>query len=322
MKSVIGGKKINRGVTMRIAIIGCGGVGGYFGGKLAKAGNDVTFFARGEHLKALQANGLTVKSILGDFKIDRVKATDSIKQIGNVDLIIMAVKAWQVKDLALQLRDIVDKDTKIIPLQNGVMAAEEIVETIGAEYVIGGLCRMFSKIESPGVICHFGVEPMIVFGERDGSISARTMKLKTLFDSAAILSKTSDNIQAELWRKFIVICVSALLAVTKCNYGELRELQETRQMMIDLLTEIYTLSQKIGISLEPDIVSKSVGFIDSLPYESTSSLTRDVLEGKPSEIDYQNGTVVKLGEKYGVATPTNKFIYHCILPMEKKARKR
>ncbi len=307
---------------MKISIIGSGGVGGYFGGKLAKAGNEVTFFARGEHLNALQTHGLTVKSILGDFKIETVNATDSIKTMGQADLIIMGVKAWQVKEMAQQLPEIVHKNTVILPLQNGVMAAEEIMDTIGPKNVIGGLCRIFSKIASPGVISHFGVDPVIVFGELDGTLSARTTQLKTWLETAGIHSILSENINAELWKKFIIICVSALLAVTKCNYGELRELPETRQMMVDLLTEIYNVAQKMGISLEPTIVEKSVSFIDSLPYESTSSLTRDVWEGKPSEIDYQNGTVVKLGEKYGIATPVNKFITHCILPMEKKARKR
>jgi 2-dehydropantoate 2-reductase len=129
------------------------------------------------------------------------------------------------------------------------------------------------------------------------------------------------DIESELWKKFLMICVSGLLAVTRTTYGELRELKETREMMIDLFTEIYTLSQHIGIAMEADFVEKTISIIDSLPYDSTSSLTRDVWEGKPSEIDYQNGTVVKLGEKYGVDVPINRFVYNSILPMEQKARK-
>jgi len=306
---------------MKIAIIGTGGVGGYFGGKLARAGNDVTFLARGRHLKAIQQHGLTIRSIKGDFKISPAKATDSIKTIGKADLIILAIKAWQIEDIAKDLNNIADRETVILPLQNGVSTADELKEYIRPENIIGGLCRIISKIESPGVINHTGVEPEIVFGELDNSATERIHKIKAVFDRADIKAKISDDIIADLWKKFIPICVSGLLAVTGTNYGELRELSETRQLMIELIEEIYKLSQKAGISIEKSFTKKAIAFIDSFPYDSTSSLTRDVKEGKPSEIEYQNGTVVKLAKKYGVKTPVNKFVYHCILPMEKKARK-
>ncbi len=305
---------------MRIAIIGTGGVGGYFGAKIAKAGFDVTFLARGEHLETMLNNGLTVKSILGDFRIENVKATDKITGIKNPDLVILGVKAWQIKEIRDDLKKIIHSNSMILPLQNGVLAAEELIENIDKSSVLGGLCRIISKIESPGVINHFGVNPTIVFGELDKSESKRTQELKSIFESAGIDSKISTDIEAELWKKFIAICVSALLAVTKTTYGELRELKETRQMMIGLYEEIFFLSQKIGVKIEPDFIEKTVAFADSLPYNATSSLTRDVWEGKPSEIEYQNGTVVRLGEKYGVDTPINKFVYSCILPNELKAR--
>ncbi len=307
---------------MKIAIIGAGGVGGYFGGKLAKAGYDVTFLARGEHLIAIQQKGLTVKSILGDFAIDNVKVTDRIDTIGFTDLVILGVKAWQVRDISKELLTIIKKDTTVLPLQNGVMAAEELRENINQVNIVGGLCRIISKIEAPGVINHFGVEPSILFGELDNTGTERIDLIKAMFDKAGISSKISEDITADLWKKFIGICVSGLLAVTKTTYGELRELMETRQLMIELLNEIYLLSQKIGIKIEPGFVGKTVSVIDSFPYGSTSSLTRDVLEGRPSEIEYQNGAVVRLGEKYGVDTPVNRFVYTSILPMEMKARKK
>jgi len=306
---------------MKIAIIGTGGVGGYFGGKMANTGFDVTFLARGEHLRAIKANGLIVKSILGDFKVDSVKATDNVQTIGFVDLIILAVKAWQVKEISSELKPIIKEDTIILPLQNGVLAAEELKEQIDQKNIIGGLCRIISKIESPGVINHFGITPTILFGEIDNSKTNRVQKIKELFDKSGINSNVSNDITSDLWKKFIAICVSGLMAVSKTTYGELRELKETRQIMIDLLTEIYQLSQKIGIRIESDFLDKTISFIDSFPYDSTSSLTRDVWEGKPSEIEYQNGTVVRLGKKYGVDTPVNKFVYNCILPMELKVRK-
>jgi 2-dehydropantoate 2-reductase len=305
---------------MNIAIVGTGGVGGYFGAKLAQAGNRVTFVARGEHLKAMQKNGLLVKSIHGDIHIKNVRATDSIVAIERADLVITAVKAWQIREIREDIKQILHADSMVLPLQNGVLAASELGEVIDSGQVLGGLCRIISKIEAPGVISHFGVQPEIVFGELDGAESERIKVLSALFEQAGIHHKTSRDIEADVWKKFISICVSALLAVTKTTYGEMCELKETHQMMTELLNEIYMVSQKAGINIKPEFIDKTIAFIRSFPYDSTSSLTRDVLEGKPSEIDYQNGTVVKLAEQYGVEVPVNRFIYNCVLPMELKAR--
>jgi 2-dehydropantoate 2-reductase len=307
---------------MKIGIIGAGGVGGYFGGKLALSGYDVTFVARGEHLRALKENGLTVKSIYGDFKIESVNAAERIEDLKNTDLILICVKAWQVKDIAKKLKPVVNENTVVIPLQNGVLAIEELQEHLQDGNIAGGLCFIISKIELPGIINHFGIEPAIVFGEINNIKTERLNRIKEVFDRSFIKSKISDDIYADLWKKFITICVSGLLAVTKSTYGELRALKQTRKMMIDLLKEIYRLSQKIGINIKPDFVGKTVSLIDTYPFNSTSSLTRDVWEGKPSEIDYQNGTVVRFGQKYKVETPVNKFVYNCILPMELKARRK
>lgn len=305
---------------MKIAIIGTGGVGGYFGAKLAQAGYDLTFVARGEHLKAIQKNGLIIKSIHGDFKAENLKATDKITEIDKPDLIIIGVKAWQIKEIRDNVKMILKNDTMVLPLQNGVLASGELSERIDRKNILDGLCRIISKIDSPGVIHHIGVTPTIVFGELDKSKTDRIDKIQRIFKSAGIKSKISEDIEADLWRKFIAICVSGLLAVSNTTYGELREIKETRKLMIDLLNEVFLLSQKIGVKIESDFVKKTVSFIDTFPYDSTSSLTRDVWGKKPSEIEYQNGTVVRLGEKYGIDTPINKFVYNCILPSEFKAR--
>lgn len=305
---------------MKIAVIGAGGVGGYFGAKLVQAGHDVTFIARGEHLKAIKSRGLIVKSIDGDFKVEQIKASDKISDIDNPDLVIVAVKAWQIKELREEIKKVLKDETLILPLQNGVLAADELAETIDKKHILGGLCRIISKIEAPGVIRHIGVNPTIVFGELDKAKTGRVNKIHELFKSAGIESKISEDIEADLWRKFISICVSGLLAISNTTYGELREIKETRQLMIDLIKEIFALSQKIGVNLEADFIEKTLSFIDTFPYDSTASLTRDVWEKRPSEIEYQNGAVVRLGEKYGVPTPINKFVYICILPGELKAR--
>lgn len=310
----------NKTDKMKIAIIGGGGVGGYFGAKLAKAGFDVSLLVRGKHLTEIIQNGLTIKSIQKDFQIDKIFATDKIKEIGQSDLIILGVKAWQFKEIASDLKLIVHNDTLILPLQNGISIVDEIKEHINASNILGGLCRIISKVESPGVINHFGLTPTIVFGEIDKSKSLRIHKLKEIFDKSGINTQISFDIYSDLWKKFIEICVGGLLAITKITYGELRELKETRQMMVELLNEVYLLSQRVGIDIEQDFIEKTLSFVDSFPYNTTFSLTRDVWEGKPSEIEYQNGTVVRLGQQYGIDTPVNRFVYNCILPMEIKAR--
>ena len=305
---------------MKIIIIGAGGVGGYFGGKLAKAGNDVTFIARGEHMNKMKTNGLLVKSILGDFLVYPVKVTDRISEAGVADLVILAVKAWQVIAIMPEIKSLINQNTIILPLQNGVSTFGELRHFVSDKNIMGGFCRTYSKLESAGVIIHFGITPTIIFGETDHSKTERLTILKDLFDNSGITSIISEDIQSDLWKKFILICLSGFLAVTSSTYGELREIKETRQMMIDILAEVYKLSIQAGAIIDPDFIGQTISYIDTLPYETTASLSRDVLEGKPSEIEYQNGTVVRLAEKYGIETPLNRFIYRCILPMEIKAR--
>lgn len=306
---------------MKIAIIGTGGVGGYFGGRLAMAGNDVTFVARGAHLEAIQKNGLTVKSIHGDFLVKPAQAISEIASMGIVDLVIVATKAWQVKEVAGDILKITGPETIVLPLQNGVLASDELKEVLPAQNVIAGLCRIISKIDAPGVINHFAVDPTIVFGECDNSSTERMHQLEALFKAAGIKSKHAEDIQSELWKKFTSICVSGLLGITRSTYGEVRECPETRDMMFRLFNEIVDLAKVLGVNMESDFVQKTMSFIDTFPYDSTSSLTRDVWEGKPSELEYQNGTVVHLAEKAGIEVPVNRFIYHSLLLMEKRARR-
>jgi 2-dehydropantoate 2-reductase len=305
---------------VKFAVIGTGGVGGYFGARIANAGYPVTFVARGEHLKAIRSNGLRIKSINGDFSVHPARVTDQVGDTSDATHFILGMKAWHVAGVARELRNIIRPDAVILPLQNGVSAFDELAAEIDASHILQGLCRIFSKIESPGVINHLGFDPVIIFGETDNKKTERTEALKGIFDQAGIKSRIAEDIHSELWKKFINICAGGLLAVTRSTYGEIREIQETRQLMNSLFEEIYALSQEMGICIENDFVARTMSFVDSFSYDATSSMTRDIWEGKPSEIEYQNGTVVRLGEQYGVKTPVNKFIYECILPMERKAR--
>ncbi len=305
---------------MKIAIIGTGGVGGYFGGRLAISGNDVTFVARGTNLEAILKNGLNVKSINGDFEVKGAKATSDIKSIGPSDLVIIATKAWQVKDSAFEIKNIVNNNTIVLPLQNGVLTSDELKEVLPANNVIAGLCRIISKLESPGVINHFAVDPTIVFGECDNSQNPRLTYLNEVFVKAGFKSKIAEDIQSEIWKKYISICVSAWLGVTRSTYGEVRECAETREIMYRLFKEVTEVGRAKGVNIEDGFVEKTMAFIDSFPYDSTSSLTRDVWEGLPSELEYQNGTVVKLAKELGVNVPVNQFIYSSLILMERRAR--
>ena len=306
---------------MKIAIVGTGGVGGYFGGKLALSGNDVTFLARGEHYQAILKHGLQIKSVSGDFRVYPAKVTSRLEDLGQPDLVVVSVKAWQVRELAKEIKPLLDADSLVLPLQNGVMAAEELAMEIDPGYILGGLCRIFSMIESPGVIKHFGLDPVIVFGELNNSNSDRIQRIKRMFDEAGFTSIVTTDIQTELWKKFILICVGGILALTRSNYGEILAVPQIKELILQLLTEIYTVSVKAGAHVESDYVQKCMHYILTYSKETTTSMARDIWEGKPSELEYQNGTVVKLGKKYGVETPVNKFIYTCLLPMEMKARK-
>lgn len=304
---------------MHIVIIGTGGVGGYFGAKLARAGHQVTFVARGAHLAAMQTNGLSIKSIQGDFKLNNIIATDDIICIQNSDLILVTTKTDQVKEVAEDISKIINNKTIVIPLQNGVLAADELGEYISNGNIIPGLCQIISKIEAPAVINHFGIDPLIIIGEMYNEISPRAKKIQKYFHDAGIELKISENIKEDLWRKFILICVGGLLALCRCTYGEAREIRETRKLMRNVMQEAWAVSKAAGLDIEQTFIEDRMQFIDDLPFEATSSLCRDIWAGKPSEINSKNGAIVQLGEQYGVATPVNTFICHALMPLEKRA---
>lgn len=307
---------------MKIAIIGTGGVGGYYGGRLAQAGHTVTFLARGQHLKALRSQGLTVKSVSGDFHLPEVQATDTLASIGPVDLVMLGLKAWQVKELAPQLTTLLHSDTLVLPLQNGVTSAEDLQPAVPKAHILAGLCRIISKIESPGVINHFGFPPTITFAEVDSSPSDRTQHLQTALNAAeGIKAEIPQDIQVELWKKFLFICLSGLQAVTRVTFDALRETPESRALLLGLFQEIQAVGQAKGVALPNDLAERTLAFVDTLQADGTTSMARDIWEGRPSEIHELNGAVVKMADQLGVEVPINRFVYHSILPLEKLARK-
>lgn len=307
---------------MRFAIMGSGGVGGYFGARLAEAGEDVVFIARGDHLAAMRNDGLRVTSIKGDVTISPVRATDDPAEAGVVDAVIVAVKAWQLREAASAIRPLLGPETIVLPLENGVEAADTLVEVFGEGPVIDGLCSIVAWREEPGHIHHAGVDPVVRFAERDNRPSARIARLEAAFAGARGLTvDIPDDIRAAVWSKFLFICaMSGIGSVTRAPIGVTRRLPETRAVIEQLLGEIDAVARARGVALPDDAVDRTMKFIDALPAESTASMQRDIMAARPSELESQNGAVARLGREAGVATPVNTLIHAALLPQERHAR--
>ena len=306
---------------MRIAVFGTGGVGGYFGGRLAQAGEEVIFIARGDHLRAIKAKGLKVDSRDGDFVIYPAAATDNLGDVGTVDLVIVCVKAWQVTDAARAMKPLVRSNTTVLPLQNGVDAVSQLVDTLGAGNVIGGLCRIVSFVVEPGHIRHAGFKPSIIIGELDNSQSSRIAEIEQLFKRAGVETTIATDIQVALWTKFLFIAsYSGIGAIANAPAGVLRADPQRRAQMLSAMQEIYALAHARGINLPANSIDAVMASVDALPEDATSSMQRDIAAGKPSELDSQNGAVVRMARKAGVEVPTHALIYHTLRPLEEKAR--
>lgn len=307
---------------MRIAVFGTGGVGGYFGGRLAQAGEAVIFIARGRHLQAMREQGLRVDSLKGDFVVQPVQATDDPAEVGPVDVVLVGVKAWQVTEAAQAMKPMVGPDTCVVPLQNGVEAPTRLAELLGSAPVLGGFCRIVSYIDEPGHIRQAGGDPYVAFGELDNRPSDRVKRLHQAFQqTTGVTAENPPDIQAAMWEKFLLISGwSGLGAVTRAPVGVWRKLPGTRQMWQESMQEVYAVAQAKTVALSKEVLEKATSYVDSLPPHATASMQRDILNGRPSELDTLSGGVVRLGKEAGVPTPTHAFIYHTLLPLELKAR--
>ena len=306
---------------MRVVIFGTGGVGGYFGARLASVGEDVVFIARGEHLTAIRTQGLRVDSVMGDILIQPAQATDDPMEVGTVDAVLLGVKTWQVPEAGEAIRPLIGPDTLVVPLQNGVEAPFQLQEKLGADHVVGGLCGAFSFIEGPGHIRHIGGATFIKFGELDNSISERLNRLRQAFIRADVSVEIPKDIHGTLWEKFLfVVPFGGVGAVTRAPIGVIMKVPETRKFMEQGMREIYEVARARNIALSDGIVDKSMAFLDTVTASGTSSLQRDIIAGKPSELDAWAGAVVRFGKEAGVDTPLHTFLYHSLLPMELRAR--
>jgi 2-dehydropantoate 2-reductase len=309
---------------LRIAVFGTGAVGGYFGGRLAQAGEDVIFLARGAHLAAITAQGLRVSSLQGDFVIQPANAVEQPVEAGPVDVVLLGVKAWQVADAAEAMRPMLRPGTFVVPLQNGVDAPVQLAEVIGPDRVLGGLCRVLASIKAPGHIEQSGVEPYIAFGELDGSSTERVGRLRAAFErTVGITVETPPDVVAAMWTKFLFIsALSGVGAVTRSTAGVIRSKPETRGLLVQALEEARQVALAHGVRLPNDVVSRIMQSIDQLPEGGTASMQRDIAAGRPSELSSQSGAVVRLGREVGVPVPVHTLIYESLVPLERRAREK
>jgi len=307
---------------MKILVMGTGGVGGYYGGLLAKEGNDVTFIARGAHLYAIRHEGLKVKSIHGDFTISPANATDNPANVGTVDLILFCVKTYHTDEAAEAIRTAVGPQTAVLSLQNGVDAAERIGKLIGMDHVLGGATWLSSAVEAPGVIRQVSQFRRIVLGELDGSQSERIQSTYEVLKNTGITVELSENILKVLWTKFVFIsAASSLGSLTRLPMGEYRDIPETRAMITSLMREVEALARAQGIRLDENVVQQCLAFIDGAAPHIKASMQLDVEGGRRTEIESMIGVIGRKARDLGLATPVADLVYASLLPIELKARK-
>ncbi len=309
-------------VNMHVVVFGVGGVGGYFGGRLAQAGENVTFIARGNHLHAMLTNGLVVDSIKGNFTVQPVDATDDTSRVKNVDVIFLCVKAWQIPEATQAIQSMLGPDTFVVPLENGVEAPFQLAERLGKEHVLGGVCLIESHIASPGHIQHTEIdEPYIKFGELDNHPSWRARRLCQSLQNAGVYAQVPSDISLAMWQKLLVVSpISCMGAITRVPVGEWRCQPELRQVFEAIIQECYLVALADGVHVTADCIAHKLDYVDSLPPTLITSLQRDILNGRPSELDAQIGVIVHLGQSLNIPTPIYAYIYYCLLPQERIAR--
>lgn len=299
---------------MKIVVMGTGGVGGYFGAKLARAGETVTFVARGDHMRAIKASGLKVVSATeGEFVV-RSPATDDPSYIGGADLVLFCVKSYDTETAARAIAHVVGSETAILSLQNGIDNEEKIESVVGGGRVLGGAAYVFAIIESPGVIRHAS-GGKIIFGEMDGRESDRARRILATLQGAGIDAVPSTDIQRILWEKYLlIIALGGMTALTRCPVGVIRSLPQTRGMYRTLLEEAESLAKASGIQPAPDAVERALRLLDRLPPGEHSSLHYDLTHGKRLELEALQGHAVCLAGKLGVPVPAISAVYAALAP--------
>jgi 2-dehydropantoate 2-reductase len=296
---------------LRIAIMGSGGVGGFFGARLAKGGADVTFIARGAHLTAMRERGLTIESTdpAQSMQLAKVAVTDDPKTIGPVDLVMFAVKLWDTEAAARALLPVMKDDTAVISFQNGVQKDDMLRPIMGDRALKGGVAYVGTAIGRPGVIAQTGPLQRLVFGEYDGTRSARSERFLEACKRGGINAELSDDVRRSIWEKFVVlVAMSGATTSMRQTIGPIRANPVTREFLLDLGREVVAVGRTLGVNLPPDFVEQRIPFFDGWPPEMTASMHHDLQAGKPLELRWLSGGVVDLGAQAGVPTPMNRAV--------------
>jgi len=299
---------------MRIVVMGSGGTGGYFGAKLARAGEDVTFVARGAHLESIRAQGLRVRSAVDGEWVVNAPAVEKIEGQPAADIVLFCVKSFDTEAAAAVIKPVVGPETGVLSIQNGVDNEDKLVGILGEGHVLGGMAQVFATIESPGVIRHVQLG-RIVFGEMNGRDTPRARAFLSACQRAAIPAEISERVVQTLWQKYVMLTAHAgMTAVTRCPAGVVRSLPETRLMYRRLLEEMLAIARAAGIALDGGYIEQSFKMLDGMAENFGSSLQYDLSQGKRLELEALHGHAVRLGERYGVPTPTLFAVYAALLP--------
>ena len=296
---------------MKIAMMGSGGVGGFFGGRLAKAGYDVTFIARGAHLAALRDKGLTIESeAQGDIHVSKVKATDDPANVGPVDIVVLSVKLWDTESAAHAIKPMVGPATGVVSLQNGVIKDDILKSVLDPKHVMGGVGYVATHISRPGVIHQVGTMQRIIVGEYDRRETDRARFLHKALLDAGVTAELSPDIRRAIWEKYVfLVGLSATTTSMRTTLGPIRSNPQTRAFLLDIMREVVAVGRALGVALDADFAERRLAFADSLPADMTSSMHHDLERGNPLEVEWLSGGVVQLGKKAGVPTPANRAVW-------------
>jgi 2-dehydropantoate 2-reductase len=300
---------------MRIVVMGAGGLGAYFGARLAAAGNDVAFVARGAHLAAMRRDGLVVRSARGDLHLKNLTATDDPASLTPPDIVLFAVKLWDTESAGRQIKPLVRSGTAVISFQNGVQKEEVLAGILSAGAVMGGTSQIGVAIERPGVIAHVGTMAKLTFGEMDGSRSSRAEAFLQACETAGVDAELTGDIQLRLWEKFVFLAaVSGCTTAMRQTIGPIRTNSQTRAFLLDLMREVVVLGRARGIGLPEDHAEQRLAFIDGLPETMTSSMQVDLSRGNKLEVPWLSGAVAELAKQSGTAAPLNRAVADILAP--------
>jgi len=313
---------VSRPREPRFAVYGAGAIGCYFAAALSRAGYRTAVVARGRHREAIERNGIRVDAPEGSFTAYPESVTEDPSEIGPVDGVLLAVKAWQVPGAAQRLHRLLASHTQVLPLQNGVEAADQIAESIGRTHTLMGLCRIVCLLREPGIVRHVAVKPTVAIGEWENrSLSPPGETLAASLENAGIVVERPTDIRAALWQKLMFIAaLSGVGAVSRSPVGDVRGCPATRELLVGLMEEVRAVAGARGVDLPEDVIGRTLEFVDAMAPQSTTSMQRDIDEAKPSELEAIVGVVVRSGQELDVATPMARFVYASLLPQEKRAQ--